>query len=453
MRLADLAGRRVAVWGTGREGVAAAVAVRELSGTEVVGVDENAGKDPAVWAEAAGPVPLVAGDAAFDALAGAQVVVKSPGISRLHPWIPKLREAGVTVTSGTALWMADHAGQAIGITGSKGKSTTASLTHHLLDGLGYPGELGGNIGVPMLAMPAADRYVVEMSSYQCSELRHPLRVAAVTALFPEHFDWHGGQEQYYRDKLNILAQHPKHAVVNGLDPRLMAHLSTMESAGELGGLDLTVTGGPDSFHLVSDVFYWRDRRLFGRSALRLLGGHNAGNLCVALGILAALGIDCVARRDEIAEVVQGFEALPHRLAPIPDPSGITFVDDTLSTSPQSAIFAIEAFAGRPLTLIVGGTDRGLDYAPLREFFATRTVPATVIGIPDSGPRILAELVDLPRLRVESADDLPAAVRLSRELTPVGGVVLLSPAAPSYGRFTNFEHRSAVFREAIAATAP
>jgi UDP-N-acetylmuramoylalanine--D-glutamate ligase len=112
--------------------------------------------------------------------------------------------------------------------------------------------------------------------------------------------------------------------------------------------------------------------------------------------------------------------------------------------------AIEAYAGRPLTVLVGGTDRGLDNAPLRDFLAEREL--TVIGLPDSGPRILAELSGLPGVRTENAEDLATAVRLARDLTPAGGVVLLSPGAPSYGRFRNFEHRSEVFAEAIRDSA-
>ena len=136
-----------------------------------------------------------------------------------------------------------------------------------------------------------------------------------------------------------------------------------------------------------------------------------------------------------------------------NPTGLTFVDDTLATSPYATILAVEAFEGRPLTLIVGGTDRGLDYTVLRDFLDARKDGCTVIGIPDSGPRIVAALQGLARVRTEVVDDLRDAVRLARQVAEPGGVVLLAPGAPSYGRFTNFEHRSAVYRAAIAATAP
>jgi UDP-N-acetylmuramoylalanine-D-glutamate ligase len=151
--------------------------------------------------------------------------------------------------------------------------------------------------------------------------------------------------------------------------------------------------------------------------------------------------------------VRTFQPLEHRLTPIEDPSGLTFVDDSISTVPQSAIHAIEAYAHRPLTVIVGGEDRGVDYTPLREFLAAADVTATLIGVPDSGVRILGAVKDLPGITTVEADDLVAAVRLGRQLTAAGGVVLLSPAAPSYGRFDNYEHRSRVFRQAIDDTRP
>jgi UDP-N-acetylmuramoylalanine--D-glutamate ligase len=112
--------------------------------------------------------------------------------------------------------------------------------------------------------------------------------------------------------------------------------------------------------------------------------------------------------------------------------------------------AIDAYDGRPLTVIVGGADRGLDYTPLREHLTGREL--TVIGVPDSGPRIVAALEGLPGVRTEVAEDLVDAVRRARALTPAGGAVLLSPAAPSYGRFRNFEHRSEVFAQAVHDTA-
>jgi UDP-N-acetylmuramoyl-L-alanine---L-glutamate ligase len=447
VRLADLRGRSVVVWGTGREGRAAVKAVREHGPAGLVAVDDRTDTWSLPWeGELAQAARLVTGAAAFDELAAADVVVRSPGVPQTHPWVVELRRRRVTITSGTALWMADHGSRTVGVTGSKGKSTTSSLISHLLTAVGRPNVYGGNIGVPVLDLDEADLYVLELSSYQCSDLTDSPRVAVVTALFPEHLDAHGGEREYYQDKLNLLVHGPETIVVNGLDDRLST---------ELDGRPAVRAGRPDTFHVApgpdgQPYVFAVDRPLFPRSEFPLVGRHNAGNLCVALAVLDALGVDVIAARDVVAAAASDFRGLPHRLAEIPDPSGLTFVDDTLATSPYASMHAIDAYEAWPLTVIVGGTDRGLDYSPLREHLADRTI--TVIGIPDSGPRIVEALRDLPGVRTECADDLAAAVRLARTVTPRGGVVLLSPAAPSYGRYRNFEHRSEAFAEAIRHSA-
>jgi UDP-N-acetylmuramoylalanine--D-glutamate ligase len=449
VRLTDLSGRSVAVWGTGREGRAAVTAIARHHPSRLIAVDDSANFLSIAWeGELAQLAPLAGGDHAFPALVTADVVVRSPGVPQTHPWMKDLRERGIPVTGGSALWMADHAAQTIGVTGSKGKSTTSSLISHLLAAVGRPNVFGGNIGVPLLDLPAADLYVLELSSYQCADLTDSPRVAVVTALFPEHLDAHGGEREYYRDKLNLLRHQPEMIVVNGTDERLRDEIRGLTDAN---GFPPIPAGADDSrFRVEDDLVYCSDDQLFPRAALRLKGAHNGRNLCVALAVLDGLGIDVLAQKDEIRAAVESFEGLPHRLSEIDDPSGLTFVDDTLSTSPYATMHAIDAYAGRSLTVLVGGNDRGLDYAPLRDFLRDRRL--TVIGLPDSGPRILTELADLPGIRTENAEDLPAAVRLSRKLTPPGGVVLLSPGAPSYGQYRNFEHRSEAFLQAIRDSA-
>ncbi len=450
MRLEDLAGKSVTVWGTGREGRAAVTAIAPSGPSRLMVVDDSANYLSTPWAgELAVLAPLAGGDHAFGALAAADVVVRSPGVPSTHPWMAELRSRGVTVTGGSALWMAEHAARTVGVTGSKGKSTTSAMISHLLAAVGRANEFGGNIGVPLLDLPAADLYVLELSSYQCADLTDSPRVAVVTSLFPEHLDAHGGEREYYRDKLNMLAYGPELIVVNGADERLMGELSNARDAQGWGPV---AVGTPDSrFRVEADEWvYASDVRLFRRDTLRLRGRHNGRNLCVALAVLDGMGVDVIDQRGVLEKAAEAFEPLPHRLAEIEDPSGLTFVDDTLSTSPYATMHAIDAYESRPLTVLVGGTDRGVDYAPLRHHLAGREL--VVIGLPDSGPRILAELTGLPGVRIENADDLESAVALARDLTPAGGVVLLSPGAPSYGRFRNFEHRSEVFAQAIADTA-
>lgn len=474
MQLRDLRGRRVAVWGTGREGVAAVNAIAPVGPADLITVMDRETYAATPWTgRLAAIAPLHVGPAALDRLLHADVVVRSPVIGETHPWVIRLREHNVPITSGTALWMAEHAANTIGVTGSKGKSTTTNLISHLLATVDRPNVMGGNIGIPVLDLPPADQYVLELSMYQCADLTDSPAVAVLTSLVPEHLDWAGGEAAYYRHKLNIVAHEPRAVVFNAHDPRLRTELAarpglplrpagvapepghpdraagTAAPAGPIAAAPpvVRVAAGGDG----TPWLYLGDQPLFPRTALRLLGRHNEWNLCVALTALDAVGVDCVAERDRLAAALATLPALEHRLTPIEDPSGITFVDDSLSTIPQSAIHAIEAYAGRPLTVIVGGEDRGVDYTPLRDFLAEQRVTATLIGIPDSGPRILDAVKEVDTVTTLTADDLVEAVRLGRERTPAGGVVLLSPAAPSYGRFDNYAHRSRVFRQAIEDT--
>ena len=450
MRLAEVAGKSVAVWGTGREGRAAVTAIAPHKPSRLLAVDDSANYLSVPWeGDLAALAPLAGGDHAFGALVAADVVVRSPGVPQTHRWMAELRSRGVTITGGSALWMAEHASRTVGVTGSKGKSTTSALISHLLAATGRPNVFGGNIGVPLLDLPAAELYVVELSSYQCADLTDSPRVAVVTSLFPEHLDAHGGEREYYRDKLNLLTYGPELIVVNGVDERLSAELTNARDAS--GWAPIAVGAEDSRFRIEKDEYvYASDTRLFPRASWKLKGKHNGINLCVALAVLDGMGVDVVDTRGVLEKAVASFHPLPHRLAEIEDPSGLTFVDDTLSTTPYSAMHAIDAYEGRPLTVLVGGSDRGLDYAPLRQHLQEREL--IVIGLPDSGPRIIAELAGLPGVRTENAEDLPAAVRLARKLTPAGGVVLLSPAAPSYGRFRNFEHRSEVFAQAVRDSA-
>jgi UDP-N-acetylmuramoylalanine--D-glutamate ligase len=192
--------------------------------------------------------------------------------------------------------------------------------------------------------------------------------------------------------------------------------------------------------------------LFDQTATRLRGRHNAINICLAVSTLAVLRVDPLARRDDIAAALRSFEPLQHRLSVLPDGGGLTFVDDSLSTAPQATIAALEAFPDGPIAVILGGEDRGVSYRDLREYLAAARRPVVAIGIPDSGPRIVAELDGLPQVTCHCATDLHEAVALARREVPFGGTVLLSPGAPSYGRYADYAARGAAFADAVRDTA-
>ena len=422
----DLPGARVGVWGLGREGHANLRKLQAL-GVDPVLVDDHPA-DPGV---------LATGDGGLTALERCDVVVKTPGLSRYRPEVARLTGLGIPVASGLGLWLAEtDLRRVLCVTGTKGKSTTASLTGHLLTGLGYTCLVGGNIGVVPYD-PAEqtdfDYWVIEVSSYQATDLPCTSPVTAVTSLHPDHLDWHGGVQQYYRDKLSMCTQ---------------------------PGADLTVANGD------SEVLRQHERLLGPRvewvsqddepgadwmAPLGLLGRHNRRNALIARRCLAALGVSGASDEDALRAAAVGYHGLPSRLAPVGTIAGVTFVDDSLATNVLPTLAALDAFPGRRIALIVGGHDRGIDYAPLAAGVLARSAPTLVLTLPDSGPRVRAEIERAAAgLSVTDCSGLEEAVAAGFRWARPDGVVLLSPAAPSFGRFRDYRDRSEAFACAVRA---
>ena len=422
----DLPGARVGIWGLGREGHANLRKLRTL-GVEPVLVDDHPA-DPGV---------LAAGEGGLAALERCDVVVKTPGLSRYRPEVARLNGLGIPVTGGLGLWLAEQDLQRVlCVTGTKGKSTTASVTGHLLTGLGYRCLVGGNIGVVPYdpgENTDFDYWVIEVSSYQATDLPCTPPVTAVTSLHPDHLDWHGGVEQYYRDKLSMCTQPGADVTVANGDSELLRQCEKQL--------------GPRVEWVLRDD----DPDADWMAPLGLLGRHNRRNALIARRCLAALGVPGAADDAVLRAAAVGYRGLPSRLAPIGTIAGVTFVDDSLSTNVLPTLAALDAFPDRRIALIVGGHDRGIDYVPLAAGVLARNVPTYVLTLPDSGPRIRAEIERAaPSISVTDCPGLEEAVAAGFRWARPDGVVLLSPAAPSFGRFRDYRDRSEAFAHAVRA---
>jgi UDP-N-acetylmuramoyl-L-alanine---L-glutamate ligase len=439
VRFSELDGARVGVWGAGREIVCFAeqLALRLPSARIVAAAfDEPPGDDVRERLQAPRARVLSAAEAVAG-LGGCDVVVRSPGVSSHRPELRALRAAGVPVTTATALWFEQCGGRGvIGVTGTKGKSTTAALAFELARATGRSVRLAGNIGVPALALldaEPAEVTVVELSSYQIADLPTGPQVVLLTNLFREHADWHGSEEAYRADKLRILALPGVHtAVLNARDPDLLAARPP---------LDTRFYGLPDGWDVREGGIALRGELRAARSELPLRGEHNALNLCGALTALEALGVAPPA----LPAALGGFRTLAHRLQTVADRDGILWVDDSISTTPESTLAALASFPGREIILIGGGQDRGQDYAELGRALAARG--AILIGVPSTGARLVdaALRAGVPAANAIETADLAAAVAHARGLGRSGAVILLSPAAPSYDNYRNFEERGERFR--------
>ncbi len=289
------------------------------------------------------------------------------------------------------------------MTGTKGKSTTSSIIGHLLGGLGYRAMVGGNFGAAPYDPQHAgdyDYWVIEVSSYTATDLASTPPVTAVTSLHPDHLPWHGGVERYYRDKLSACSQPGAELTVANGDSDLLR-----ERAGLLAPKVEWVSEDDEPGAT------WME-------PLGLPGGHNRRNALIARRVLAALGNAAADRAladragDDAAlrRAAEGFTPLPSRLTTVGTVDGVAFVDDSLSTNVLPTLAALDAFPGRRVALIVGGQDRGIDYAPLAAGVRGRTAPTLVLTLPDSGPRISAAFASADAARGRPTPPRPAEWR-------------------------------------------
>ena len=440
MTLDELCHRRVAVWGAGAEGLALG---RLLVARGVVPtvVDDRPGEVGPAVALALGADVRVhrPGDVPW---ASVDVVVRSPGVSRYRPELAAAEAAGATVTTPMAVWLEDvRDAPVLAVTGTKGKSTTATLAAAILGRGGRSVALVGNIGTPVTDCYGADpvdAFVVEVSSYQATDVTVSPRVCVLTSLAPDHLDWHGGEEAYYRDKLRLVtAGPPGRLAVNAASPEAVARTADHPDRtlyGPAGRVRLepsgvvTVDGEP-----VADA---------GR--LRVPGEHNRLNLCGAVaGVTLLLGE--APSPEAVAAAVDGYTGLPSRCHTVGERGGLEFVDDALASNPFATVASLGSFPGRELTVILGGADRGTDPAELLDALADRRPVPRVVVLDAATDRASGALrgPDAP-VPVTVAGDMAAAVAAAVAATPDGGVVLFSPSAPTPGAGRGYRDRSREF---------
>lgn len=427
MHLADFSHKLVIILGFGREGKATYDVLRsKVPSARIIVTDEQ-------------KIDVPEFHALHDAIAVATsetVIVKSPGIPWHRSYITELQNIGVHFTSSTNIFFAERKrsrtgpliqneleGAIIGVTGTKGKSTTSSLLAHVLRTAGKRVVLAGNIGDPAIAHldePADTVFVLEMSSYQLSDLVLAPDVAVLLNLYEEHMDYHGDIASYHAAKMRIADLQTPHDVLvyNEAFPQLVALAERVKSR--------------------TIPFAARNDRAL--DALTLLGQHNREN---AAGVLAVADFFGVAR--EIVErAFASFQALPHRLQDVGVIHGVRFVNDSFCTTPAAALAAIEVFADSLGAIILGGHDRGYDFSAL----ARRVVDLGVRPyILQNGQRVAEAIVSAGGTPIMMSDfDVIVADVLAN--ISENTVCLLSPASPSFGQFKNFVERGEKFTAAV-----
>ncbi len=432
MHIRDLAGKRICVLGYGKEGRATVKALEHFApGCNITISDQN----PSAIDQNVTHAHQVGSDWLKD-LETFDVLIKSPGIKP----IPEIEKHRDRITSATQIFLDSVAGTGaltIGVTGSKGKSTTASLIYAILAADGRKVFLIGNIGFPALEKLAdASKetiFVMEMSSFQLLSTARSPHIAVITSFFHEHIDYHGSTDAYLEAKGNIVRFQT--------DQDIVVYNALSDGAKELA---LKSQGKKISFQ-PSDAPLPIEKT-------NLLGAHNLGNIAAAFKIAEILRVP----KETCLKVFEEFHGLPHRLQSLGVIDGIEWINDSISTNPNAAIAALDALGDQVAVMMLGGYDRGTSFAALGERVAASHV-RTVILLGQTGKRI-REAIEKAGSTVQflEATSMEEAVKFAKENvknhcslpTVHCPLVLLSPASPSYDMFKNFEERGKKFLDAI-----
>lgn len=422
-------GKRVVILGFGREGKSwleillrlgccAEIAVADMNPLELENPD----------------IMPISGEHYLEECAEFDIILQSPGVvvkNRLSP------QSKAKILTQTDLLLRLKPCRIIGVTGTKGKSTTSSLIYHFLEANNIPAMLIGNIGVPPLKrleeMSEDTVAVCEMSCHQLEFTRHSPEIAVLLNIFPEHLDHYVDFDAYAAAKRNIARFQGDSDVVFA-----NADLLPLETNGNVVSCAF---GKPaDVWTDGSSIFLHGEEIPAERIKTRLCGRHNLYNIAVALAAAMKAG----ASLDRCLDALPEFNGLEHRLERVAVINGVEWINDSISTIPEAAIAAVNAFDGADC-LILGGMDRGISYDVLGDFLNTGVVD-TVILLPDSGKRI-AKLISNPKVVVIEAENMEKAVTLASKTARRR--VILSPAAASYGFYRNFEERGAHFKALVA----
>lgn len=373
------------------------------------------------------------------------VIFKSPGIVlEKEPNQLKAR-----LLSQTEVFFTRYREQIIGITGTKGKSTTTTLIHHILKNAGKDTVLAGNIGIPAFDIweqVTDDSIIVfEMSSHMLEYMTVAPKTAIYLNIHEEHLDHYGTMEKYVAAKENIYR--------NQLAGDAL-YVNELIAPGEVDCKASVVTVGYQDnamIRITDNVIHLNDKSMSSYAIptedIRLLGEHNYYNIAVALGVLRNFGVT----EKEFTDGLCSYETLPHRLQYIGTVDGVKYYDDSISTICDTAIQALNSVKDAS-TILIGGMDRGIDYQDLITFLSTHSIEHIIL-MATTGKRIYEEIQkDYPAFerveRLHLVDTLEEAVTLAKEITPEGRSCVMSPAAASYGIFKNFEERGDVFKKLV-----
>ncbi len=418
--------KSVAILGFGREGRSTyKTLVKSGTNADITILDKFDFEDKKDF-----PVKVITGENYMENLSSFDLIFKSPGVV-ISSDVPR-----GTITSQTEIFLKKYKNQVIGITGTKGKSTTTTLIYHILKEKRGNAVLVGNIGIP--AFDRIDEIdensviVYELSCHQLEFATVSPRTAVLLNLFPEHLDHYKTIENYYNAKRNIYLHQNENDtlfVMKRYQPEGIK--SKIISVSDMGA-DITFSR--------EFISMGEEKTPIEREKFSLIGDHNLYNISVAYGVCRTFGVS----PEDIISAVKTYKSLPHRLEVFAVKDNVRYIDDSISTACETTIQAVLSLCDVGV-LLIGGMDRGIDYTPLIDFLRAKKVP-NVICMYESGKRIFDEAKEIEGTNLVLVSDLYEACEVAKKLVKSGESCLLSPASASYGHFRNFEERGDKFKE-------
>lgn len=373
------------------------------------------------------------------------IIFKSPGVSFKNVDITSFKDK---ITSQLEYLLENKKGYIIGVTGTKGKSTTSSLIYEIIKNQGYKTFLLGNIGNPIFDVIDdidEDTYVViEMSSHQLEYVKHSPDIAIILNLFEEHLDHYNSLDAYYKAKLNIAKYQSKedYFLYSSDNEDLNRYKDLIQT--DSIKYDITFEKKESSYTYLLDNFVVADdKKVFDiNTEINLKGMHNIKDIMFALTVSQILNLE----EEKVIKTITSFEPLPHRIEKVGTYNGITYYNDSIATIPDATINAINALKDVD-TLILGGMDRKISYEEFIKDLLNSEVN-NFICLPDTGYYIYDKIKN--QKNAYKVETMKEAVDTANKVTQKGKICLLSPAASSYGFYKNFEERGNTFKELVKA---
>lgn len=451
----DFKDKTVAILGFGVEGISTTRFV-VTRGAMVTIFDQKEEKDldqeAVVEAKKLGAT-FTLGKDSFEKLLGMDVIVRSPGLKRSLPILQAAEKKGVIITSHTQLFFDYCSSPIIGVTGTKGKGTTATLIYHMLHEEGLEVYLGGNIGTPPLDFVAQLQphswVVLELSSFQLQDLTKSPHIGVMLMTTSEHLDYHKDVYEYIAAKRNMFAHQSEKdfAVLNKDYPASReSDVATQGAVYWVSKEDIVLQGAyirQGSMYLNMGPELKDEEEIIPLKDIKIPGEHNWENALAAVVAARLAGVG----KKVMAKVLKEFAGLEHRIEKVAEVKGVTYYDDSFSTTPETSIAAIHAF-GNPKILILGGSSKNSDFSELGRIIRETDSIKAIIGIGTEWQKI-KEAIGTPKaLLIEGAKDMQHIVAAAAKIATPGDVVLLSPACASFDMFKNYKERGNKFQEAV-----